>query len=106
VKLRRGFPFRGFQIGAVAAAILLSYGIEELAATASTPLTTAIIGGADYVVRQLRLNVSPLALPEPPPWILYGYEAIIGVAAILTGLGLALWATKADSQRSPKPRRS
>jgi uncharacterized membrane protein YfcA len=90
MKAMRESSFNGFYIGAVASALLLSYGIKSAVAAASDPLTAGISAAVNWMIHRFQLEA--LYLPtDTVPWLIACYTGIGAVIAILLGLRLGMW---------------
>src|SRR4051812_9109488 len=94
MKLRRPPEFEGFQIGAVAAAVLLSFGIRMLVASANPALSRSVLDAMHYVIRQggfgIRLQMSRIYVS----WAAVASSAIPGMILLFLGLRLGAWVFK------------
>lgn len=98
MKAIRDFSFRGFYIAAVAAAILLSYGIELLVATVRDPLSGLIVDAVNFVIRAGRFDVVSLQQPRFS-WEIVAYTGVGALVALVGGFWLGACAGKIDPSR-------
>jgi protein-S-isoprenylcysteine O-methyltransferase Ste14 len=99
MKAMQKSAFNGFYIGAVASALLLSYGIESAVATASDPLTAGISAIVNWIIHRFQLEA--LYLPtDTVPRVIACYTGIGAVIAVLLGLRLGMWVKRKSSIQS------
>ena len=95
------WPFSGFQIGSLAAGILVAVGIETLIAGISWPLSVWISDAIQYVARVARLNlVGPGPVNYSP--ILLVYTIVTGIIVLLCGIRLGAWLSDGRVTKSSK----
>ncbi len=94
----RQFPFVGFYVGPIAAALLSSAGIVAIVDAVREPLAAAVITGINYVLR----HRFPDTLPIQEAHVFWPVDityAVFGVLLLSAGLCVAFWMTsQSDSQ--------
>jgi hypothetical protein len=98
MKAMRDFSFRGYYVAAVAAGILLSYGIELLVATVRDPLAGWIVDAINFVIRVGRFDVVSLEHHQSS-WEIAAYTGVGALVALVAGFWLGAWAGKTDASR-------
>ena len=88
--VHRGPTFEGFQIGPVAAGLLIAAGVEMLIAALSRPCAWAFVDVVNYIIRVGRLQVVGPG-PIDVSTVLVAFSGVPGIVVVLCGVGLGAW---------------
>jgi len=98
---RPRFPFSGFYIGPVVAALILSTGILAFVFALRDPLAAIMIAAINYIVH--RANPNPLPIQQVDlVWQVQVSFAIVGVILLTIGLRLAFWVHRTSTSQVEK----
>jgi hypothetical protein len=92
MRVQRRIVPAGFNVGAIASAVLLAFGIASIVSMLEEPVAAAIVPVIDWIIHAGRFDV--MTLSETVPWPLTIYSGVSGIIFLVVGIKLAAWVTK------------
>lgn len=92
MRTRHRIVHAGFNVGAIASAVLLALGIGSIVTMLEEPVAAVVVPVIDWIIHAGRFDV--VTLSETIPWPLTVYYGVSGIIFLLVGIKLAAWVTK------------
>lgn len=92
MRTRRRIVYAGFNVGAIASAALLAFGIVSIVTMLEEPVAAVVEPVINWIIHAGQFDV--MTLSETIPWPLTFYYGISGVIFLVVGIKLAAWMIK------------